>query len=277
MAEHNFDSTSGDLAAFYDQIIDLQDRLLELHPRIEAYINEEQMNEFLGKKRFWMQLLPFPLDPVRFNQDYLETAGFIIEARPKVVGSISAISALVGRLPIEELAEKALRLDMEYLAKTAEDGGVPAELFVFMLQNAIRPQIRAWAEGLPKLNDRDNWQQPYCPVCGQEAIISRIRPGDGQRSLFCGHCFTEWDYRHLACPHCGNDEHESINIIEIEGDRFNTIYACNKCRGYVKTLNERHGGKAGNLFTEGARTFYLDMLAEREGYNNRRINKDSFN
>ena len=258
-----------ELVVFYEQLVSMQDQLTQQYPRITVSINEDQMMGFLQQKRFWLQLVPFSLDSEMFLKDYRETAGFILKSRPQIKDAIGKMNDVIEHLHPDVIAEKALQLDKEFLLQTALEQGLSPDLFIFMLQNAMRPQLRAWAESLPKLHDRENWQQPYCPVCGQAAIISRIRPGDGQRSLFCGHCFTEWEYRHLCCPHCGNDDHQSINIISMENDRFNLIYACDKCHGYMKTLNERQGGgKAENLFTEGARTFYLDLLAEREGYHN---------
>lgn len=266
-----------DLLQFYEELAALQDRLLQSITQEEAAVNEEQMLSFTQQQRFWLQLLPFPLNPARFLEDFRAVSEFVVEKRPQTKESVAALNELVGNLDLKEIAEKALWFDRDYLSQAAEGGGASSELLLFLVENAIRPQLRAWAEKLPELKDKDNWNQSHCPVCGQNAIISRLRPGDGQRSMFCGHCFTEWEFRHLMCPYCHNNDHQTIDILSIEDDRFDLIYACSKCRGYIKTLNERQGGKAGNLFVEGARTFFLDLLAEREGYHNQQPKRDSLN
>lgn len=276
MTNHRIEVPS-DLLVFYEELADLQDRLLQSLPREEAAVNEEQIHGFLQQQRFWLQVLPFPLNPARFMEDFRAVSEFVVEKRPQTKESIAMLNELVGSLNLEEIAQKALWLDLDYLYLAVEGSEASSELFLFLVENAIRPQLRAWSEKLPELKEKDHWNQSYCPVCGQNAIISRLRPGDGQRSMFCGHCFTEWEYRHMICPYCNNDDHQTIDILSIEDDRFDLIYTCGKCKGYIKTLNERQGGKAGNLFVEGARTFFLDLLAEREGYHNQQSKRDSLN
>ena len=97
MTDLNLDTTTEDLVAFYEQIASLQDQLLILHPRMSVSIDDEQMKEYLEKKKYWLQLLTFPLDPIRFIKDYLETASFIIKSRPKIKNTIVAMNDLISR------------------------------------------------------------------------------------------------------------------------------------------------------------------------------------
>ena len=47
--------------------------------------------------------------------------------------------------------------------------------------------------------------QPTCPFCFEPPVVAVLRPeGDGgRRTLQCGLCFTEWEFRRLLCPGCG--------------------------------------------------------------------------
>jgi formate dehydrogenase maturation protein FdhE len=49
--------------------------------------------------------------------------------------------------------------------------------------------------------------QPHCPFCAEKPVAAMLRPeGDGgKRFLLCGLCFTEWEYRRLLCPNCGEE------------------------------------------------------------------------
>ncbi|MDH7479488.1 MAG: formate dehydrogenase accessory protein FdhE [Syntrophomonadaceae bacterium] len=266
-----------DLIGFYEDLTRLQDELVQTVPRGEICISEEKMQDFSQNQLFWLQLLPFPLDAERFLSDLKQISDFVIRNRPQSQPEIAAIVKSIEAVAVSELAQRALWLDHLYFAEMAEERRLSPGLLVFLAENAIRPQLRAWTEGLVRYVSEEIWRQPHCPICGQAAIISRLRPGDGQRVMFCGHCFSEWTFRHMMCPHCGNSDHESISIISVEDDRFNLIYGCNRCKGYLKTLNERQGGKAGHLFVEGARTFYLDLLAAREGYQNPELKRASLN
>lgn len=264
-----------DLIEFYTRLSLLQDHLVGEIEIDTPVIGEEEIRKYLEEQQCWLQAADFPLNASQFAEHFLRIASFIEENRPHVREEISALAFAFNQLPLVEVAEKALWLDRGYFRNRAKEHNCSPELFLFLVENAIRPQLRAWANCLSNYINEENWRQPFCPVCGQRAIIARLRAGDGHRFLFCGHCFTEWEYRHLVCLYCGNDDHHTINIISIEGDSFNLIYACEKCRGYIKTLNERKGGQAGNLFVEGARTFYLDVIAEREGYFNQELKPGS--
>ena len=264
-----------ELIDFYTRLSILQDNLTAEICMDALSIGEEEIKKYLEGQQCWLQAMSFPLDVSRFAEHFERVSRFIEENRPHVRQEILELNTLFKQLPAEEAAEKALWLDRGYFRSRAKEHDCSPELLLFLVENAIRPQLRAWASQLSNFINEENWRQPFCPVCGQRAVIARLRAGDGHRFLFCGHCFTEWEYRHLVCLYCGNDDHHTINIISIEGDSFNLIYACEKCRGYIKTLNERKGGQAGNLFVEGARTFYLDVIAEREGYFNKELKTGS--
>ncbi|HEV7517746.1 MAG TPA: formate dehydrogenase accessory protein FdhE, partial [Thermoanaerobaculia bacterium] len=48
---------------------------------------------------------------------------------------------------------------------------------------------------------------PLCPLCSGRPQVGVLRPlGDGaKRSLVCSLCATEWEYRRIVCPACGEE------------------------------------------------------------------------
>jgi predicted RNA-binding Zn-ribbon protein involved in translation (DUF1610 family) len=56
--------------------------------------------------------------------------------------------------------------------------------------------------------------QPLCPFCGEQPVVAALRPaGDGgKRSLICSLCATEWDFRRMLCPRCGEADQEKLPI-----------------------------------------------------------------
>jgi FdhE protein len=73
--------------------------------------------------------------------------------------------------------------------------------------------------------------------------------------------------QHLLCP-LRNDEPNTINYISVEDDPAYQIYTCDKCKGYLKTYDERTTGKTTDLFIANIETIYLDLLAQEKGYVN---------
>jgi len=75
------------------------------------------------------------------------------------------------------------------------------------------------------------------------------------------------------CPFCGNEDHNTLRFFLVEEgsasvkDSFR-VDVCDKCKRYVKTLDERKQGNSekSDLYMENLNTVYLDILAQKDGY-----------
>ena len=257
-----------ELLRFYNQLAVLQDEMYAKVKLPEIFAGENESRQHHEAKKSWVQLLKFPEITEGFQQNLRDIADFAKESRPQIREQIETIMIAISNEDIEEIIEKTLWLDAHYFENLSKKKNLSAGILVFLVQNAFRPYLRAWGQSLMKPQDVEQWLKPYCPICGQKASLSRLRSGNGGRMLFCGHCSSEWQYRHLFCPHCENQDPMTLNIITIEGDDVDQIYTCEKCKGYLKTINEKQGQSLNNMLVESARTFFLDILAEREGYSN---------
>jgi len=107
-----------------------------------------------------------------------------------------------------------------------------------------------------------------CPACGSPPSIARLRRADGGRILTCGLCGSHWEAIRLACACCGIEERESLGILRLGDADPRWVETCERCKGYIKTVDERKLAEGELIFpvVEEAATLHMDLLAEREGY-----------
>lgn len=266
--------------------VTLPEGYVDFFKNLETWQNEQQIRlkkEFLplqadvwelssNQTKPLLQLNPFEIDPSSYQQLYSKLLAFIKGSRRESSEVIDTLFSRVNELDFGDLARKVIAEDYDFLTQLAAQLNFPPELFIFTLDHALRPFLRIfaapWASHLAGEEFR-HWPFPnHCPCCGSKARISRLRAADSRRFMFCDRCFTEWETSMLYCVHCGNDEPGSIKYINIEEDPAFQIYVCDKCKGYLKTYDERKLGQTTDLFIANIETIYLDLLAQERGYSN---------
>ena len=106
-----------------------------------------------------------------------------------------------------------------------------------------------------------------CPLCGGKPQAGVLRPeGDGgKRSLICGLCAWEWQYRRIVCPACGEEDVHKLAVYSAEEYRQVRVEACDSCHSYIKTVDLTKDGHAVPVVDELA-TIPLDLWAAERGY-----------
>jgi FdhE protein len=63
-------------------------------------------------------------------------------------------------------------------------------------------------------------------------------------------------------------EHTNLGILRLGDADVRWVETCERCKGYIKTVDERKLPEGELVFpvVEEAATLHLDLLAEREGY-----------
>ena len=109
--------------------------------------------------------------------------------------------------------------------------------------------------------------QSFCPFCGSRPVAAVLRPeGDGaKRFLLCSHCFTEWEFRRLLCPNCGEENHSQLPVYTVEEYPHIRIEACDTCRVYLKAIDLTRNGLAVPEVDELA-SVAVDLWAKEKGY-----------
>ena len=122
-----------------------------------------------------------------------------------------ALIELVRRSGPESLADSSSKLTEELLAEhwegTAEYD--PAGRFF------ARVLLQPYAEYLASRGDIHVDTTPStCPFCNARPGVAVLRgEGDGgKRSLLCSMCATEWLYRRVVCPSCGEENKDKLPI-----------------------------------------------------------------
>lgn len=129
--------------------------------------------------------------------------------------------------------------------------------FARVLLQAFAPRVDAVPPGV----------QPLCPVCGEKPVAAVLRPeGDGgKRFLLCSRCFTEWEFRRLLCPHCGEEDKEKLPVYTAAEFPHVRVEACDTCRVYLKSIDLTKNGLAVPEVDELA-SIALDLWAAERGY-----------
>ncbi len=105
-----------------------------------------------------------------------------------------------------------------------------------------------------------------CPD-GHIPLLAILRPeGDGgKRSLLCGICGVEWEFRRIVCPNCGEEDKEKLPVYTAEEYPHVRIEACDSCGIYLKAIDLTKNGLAVPEVDEIA-TVALDFWAREKGY-----------
>jgi len=104
-----------------------------------------------------------------------------------------------------------------------------------------------------------------CPRCGAVPALAVLRGEEGRRILCCSLCGHAWAAARAACPFCGDGG--SLGALAEREDGPRWIETCDSCRRYIKTVDERRlGGHAVIPLVEVTAGLYLDMVAEKHGY-----------
>jgi FdhE protein len=156
---------------------------------------------------------------------------------------------------LDRAAERAQELEARYPAA--------AEILRFYRKLLTRVQAQADARGRPV----PATVQPVCPMCGEKPVAAVLRPeGDGgKRFLLCSQCLTEWEFRRLLCPNCGEESHEKLPVYSVEQYPHIRIEACDTCKMYLKAIDMTRDGLAVPEVDELA-SVAVDLWAKEKGY-----------
>jgi FdhE protein len=112
-----------------------------------------------------------------------------------------------------------------------------------------------------------------CPFCGSKPQVAVLRPeGDGgKRFLLCSLCSTEWMFRRLLCPNCGEENKDKLPIFSAQEFDYVRIEACDSCRTYIKSIDLGKDGNAIPMVDELA-SLSLNLWAQENNYQKLRPN-----
>jgi len=140
--------------------------------------------------------------------------------------------------------------------------GAPEEQFF------ARILLQPYAEYLASRGNPDTQSTVSdCPFCGSKPAVGVLRPeGEGaKRSLICSLCATEWQFRRVVCPHCGEENKDKLPVYIAEQTDYVRLDACDSCGTYLKSVDLTRNGHAVPIIDELA-TVALNIWADERGY-----------
>jgi FdhE protein len=129
----------------------------------------------------------------------------------------------------------------------------------------LQPYAEYVADHSERVPGNDN--VALCPYCSHKPLVGVLRPeGDGgKRSLICSMCSTEWAFRRILCPACGEETVEKLAIYTATQFDHVRIEACDTCHYYIKTVDLTKNGLAVPVVDELA-TIPLNLWAQEHQY-----------
>lgn len=131
-----------------------------------------------------------------------------------------------------------------------------------------RVLLQPYAEYLASRGDvQTDRAEPTCPFCNARPVVALLRgEGDGgKRWLLCSLCATEWQYRRVICPACGEENKDKLPIYVAAEFDYVRVDACDRCQTYIKSVDLTRNGRAVPVVDELA-TVALNIWAEEHGY-----------
>jgi FdhE protein len=145
-----------------------------------------------------------------------------------------------------------------------ERGAVLGDSEVLLLRALLQP----YAEYCAAQSGVDrNAVRNTCPFCEELPVVGVLRPeGEGaRRLLLCGLCSTEWAFRRMLCPNCGEEAEDKLPVYTAVGFEHVRVEACDSCGVYFKSVDLSKDGHAVPLVDELA-TVPLNVWAEERNY-----------
>lgn len=78
-----------------------------------------------------------------------------------------------------------------------------------------------------------------CPCCHSPADMSLLHEKEGKRLLHCSLCGYTWRYSRTACPACGLDKADNMEVVFAEGCPEERAERCLTCNTYALSVDAR--------------------------------------
>lgn len=172
------------------------------------------------------------------------------------------------QLDLEILVKKVFCSDSNFLEALARKLTVKKEDLSFLGLWLGNPVFELYAGKLQEKIDPDKWLRGHCPVCGSSPAMAYLRKDDGKRILWCQFCGTKWSFLRLKCPFCSNENQQTLRYFFTNENDAHRVYLCDKCKKYVKTIDQRKLKEEIDLDLkwENLATLELDYMAKKDGY-----------
>jgi FdhE protein len=236
----------------------------------------ERAGELSKKHSASAELLKFYQQLARFQKSVFERVeasedhdlAVLIRFFPNLLALVKSAGSAQLKEAAESLAQAGREDWLELLTSVwqhqAEADDIASEYLFF-----ARALLQPYAESLARkaTGVQENAAGSLCPFCGSKPQVAVLRPeGDGgKRSLVCSLCSTEWTFRRLVCPNCGEEHKDKLPVFVAEEFDYVRVDACDTCHSYLKSIDMTKNGRAVPVVDELA-TVSLNLWAQEKNY-----------
>ena len=187
---------------------------------------------------------------------------------PKLVDDIQKLKkALEGGDLDPQNYLKAMAGDRtEEMQATASRIDIASGTIEFVLSHIMKPLLEKKAELLKPLIKDLHWQKGYCPICGSMPELAFLKGKEGQRWLRCSLCANEWRFVRLACPFCGNTDHDKLLTYYIADRDQERAEVCQQCKRYVVSIDIRDRSDETLVEVAALGLIHLDVISQQKGF-----------
>lgn len=224
------------------------DESMEKARRTYNLLNKEVKVWQMERGLLWQEKLsPAAKPPYYSFEDFPETLVLELWERLNRVRGISA-------------AELVLRETWEQfkIGQTAVDPELLSCLQIALSGIARLCRAKIGADNLAE----SSAESAVCPICGQEAAFSVLKPPNGKRFLHCSLCGHEWPTVRTGCMLCGKREPAAQNYLNSREFPGIEVVVCEACGRYFKEFDLRLLA-ATDYTWEDMRTLPLNYAAEQ--------------
>ncbi len=166
------------------------------------------------------------------------------------------------RISILDTAGAALRGDVEYFENHGKRLGTNPVLILFIASALIQPCLEEIAKKVDA-SFLEKWWQALCPICGRRPTTARLKAR--KRYLICPLCGAEYLADIFLCVNCGNVDPATLRFLSPEGYPEFRVDFCEKCKHYLKVIDEDKLKRPIPKGFEDIITIDLDIMANNAG------------
>jgi FdhE protein len=266
------DKGKTEYSLFHQEVVGLRSAFARKHQG-DIKIDEALMHRRSSEGKHLIDTEAIRIDENHLNELFEDFIPILKKHQSLFDFQIQDLEEKKEKIDLGRLVRSFLAGDFESLKSMARELGLNPDMLSFLGLNLAQTFFGFFAEKFQDKIDRESWFMGNCPLCGSFPAMEKLRRDDGKRVLWCGLCSTQWPYKRIMCPFCGNEDHNSLRYFFTEGDsssdktRFR-VDVCDKCKKYIKTIDERKmpEDETPDFSKENINTLYLDILAQKDGY-----------
>ena len=251
------------------EYLDLQKEIVLLQEQWKQQIDPESIKPNLDKAAMAAgvpaaALTAIDFDISLFRQWIEEINATLIKSNSELETKLARISDLVDEQTAIRWIDEAFSFNQLYFTNFALECGLEEWIPQFLAETALRPYLQLTADKVQQVIDRAV-PGAGCPVCGEPVRLAALEE-EGKKVVHCPRCHAHWNAKRLECCHCGNEDHQSINFLTIEGDAVSQIQVCDVCKGYIKMIDTRQYITKPSAALLDLNSIHLDFVAQENGY-----------